>query len=583
MTVRDRSEVVRRRLLWTGVAAACGVCLLAMASCRRTTTVTTSGPDAKEECGTILESAVGMAQPLKLGLTTSIDGVVNRLNDWRLSCPDSKKTASQLDPDAEKLLAAILSKKELAAMRSDVYDERDARHVRNCLVFVRVAQSVTAAATSDLDQVVDVFYYVTRNVELVERKPGSAPLSEFRTLLFGQGTAADRAWVFAAILRQLKFSAVVISPRKGSAAKDGRFVVGVLLQGRIYLFDTHLGLPVPAPDDVRTTPLIRKPATLAQFIADPKIAASLSTGEFKYSLAAGDLKRPRVQLIGQRCQWSPRMKDLYLTGRARPESTTGNRGQAPNAELFEELGGNQGLIARTVEFGKGIVARDDVSIWPYPQRQMAAFANMNERQRSEMADLQRPFDVPRQLILVKDENTGKMVVAIDKKTGRPILGPPSRLQLKARIRQIMGEYDRAVTSYVSVQSQTNNTIGQHRELPVLEQITLRRARDDAGFWVGVCKLELEELETAVSRFSETVRQSPQWTRQAAFLLTLCEAKQNKFASARTDMETLIKRKPPQAHGYALLRQRWKSFGKTAPGKTPTKTAAPKKKSVAPNR
>jgi len=558
MTVSDRSEIVRRRLLWTALAAACGVGLLAMASCRRTSTVTTNGPE-KEECGTILESAVGMAQPLKLGLTTSIEGVVNRLNDWRRSCPDSKKTAAALDPEAGKLLAKVLSKKELAAMQSDLYDERDARHVRNSLVFVRVAQSVTAAAQSDLAQVVDVFYYVVRNVALVERKSGAAPRPVFRTLLFGEGTAADRAWVFAAILRQLKFSAVVISPRKATAAKDGRFVVGVLLQGKIYLFDTHLGLPVPAPDDDRSTPLIRKPATLALFNADPKIAASLSTGEFKYPFAAGDLKRPRVQLIGQRSQWSPRMKDLYLTGRARPESTTGSRGQAPNAELFEELGGNQGLIARVVEFGKGAVAREDVSIWPWPQQQMNAFANMNEQQRAEMANLERPFDVPRQVIV--DKETGK--AAIDK-TGRAVLGPQTRLQLKARIRQIMGEYDKAVTSYVSVQSQVSTTLRDHPELPVAEKVTLARAYVDAGFWVGLCKFEQEDLDTAVGQFTKSIRESRKWTPNASFLLALSYARQKKFASARTGLEPLTKVKLPQAHGYALLWQRWRSFGTAAP-------------------
>lgn len=560
MSVPDRSGIVPRRLLWTAaLAAVCGVCLLAATSCRRSMTDDPNGPREKEQCGTILESAVSLAQPLKLGLTTSIEAVVSRLNDWRLNCPDAKKVPAGLDDESKKLLAAVLTKKELAAMQDDVFDELDARHVRNSLVFVRMANAATIASQSDVDQVVDLFYHVVRNVELVDRKPGAAPRPVFRVMLFGRGTAADRAWVFAALLRQLKFSAVVVLPQKEPAEASGGnspLLVGVLLSGKIYLFDMHLGLPIPAPDDDPSNPLIRKPATLAQFLTDPKIAASLSTGDYKYKLTADNLKKPRVQLIGHRSLWSPRMKRLYATGHVRSSSQAGETIGRLKVELYDELGGKQGLISRTVEFGEGHVARGQISIWPYPHRQINAFANMNEAQRTEMRKLERPFDVPQEVMTTKDEKTGKTVVAIDKRTGRPILGPPSRLQLKARIRELLGEYDKAATMYVNVRSQVGRALRRPSEVPLGELVV---ADLDANFWIGVCKYELSELTTAHSFFTKA-KKSRRWSAQAGYLLALCNVKQHKLRSARSELDALINLKPPQVHGFALLWQRWRSLG-----------------------
>jgi uncharacterized ferredoxin-like protein len=574
MSVPDHAGVVPHRLLRTvAMAAACGLCLLAAASCRRSTTSTGSGVGRKEECGTILDSAVGMAQPLKLGLTTSIDAVANRLNDWRRTCPEAKKIPASLDDEAKTLLSAVLTKKELAAMQSDTFDELDARHVRNSLVFVRIANTATIASQSDVDQVVDLFYHVVRNIELVERKPGAAPRPVFRAMLFGRGTAADRAWVFAAILRQLKISAVVVSPARAPAAKQAAsspYLVGVLLNGKIYLFDMQLGLPVPAADDDPSNPLIRTPATLAQFVADPKIARSLSTGDFKYPLAAGDLKNPRVQLIGHRSLWSPRMKRLYATGQVRSPARNGDVIGRLKVELFVELGGSQGLIARVVEFGQGLIARNAISIWPYPYRQITAFARMNEAQRSEMANLERPFEVPREPII--DKETGR--VAVDK-NGRPLLGPQSRLQLKARIRQMMGDYDKAVTTYLSVQSQVRRTEKTHPELP---RDVMDAADRDADFWIGQCKFELSDLNIAVGRFTKQ-KTSRKWSVQAGFLLALCYVKQNKPAAARSELDALIKLHAPQAHGFALLWNRWKSLGKTAPPAKKPPVAVPQKKAA----
>jgi hypothetical protein len=264
------------------------------------------------------------------------------------------------------------------------------------------------------------------------------------------------------------------------------------------------------------------------------------------------------------------MKRLYATGHVRSTARAGETIGRLKVELFEELGGKQGLIARTVEFGQGVITRDAIGIWPYPHEQIAAFATMNESQRTEMANLERPFDVPREPII--DKETGK--VAVDK-GGNPLLGRQSRLQLKARIRQMMGDYDKAVTTYISVQSQVRNTLDRHPELP---RDVMVAADHDAGFWIGQCKYELSDLNTA-SGFFTGMKASRKWSQQATFLLALCYVKQNKPAPARVELDALIRLNAPQAHGYAILWKRWNSLGKTAPSAREAEDTPPKKKVV----
>ena len=545
-----KPSTVRNPLRYSVLASVCLVGLLMSASCRRRSNGTPKQGQTKEaQCVQMLENALDMAQPLSLGPRNNVKDATDRLNDWQQSCPEMQKISTKIHEDSRKLLAGLLKEKEVQEMQRETYDDRDVRHLRNSIVFSRIADFSVAAET-EIGQVVELFYYVIRNVQLVELKPESAPRPVFRVLLFGQGNARDRAWVFAALLRQLKFPAVILSSSSGKkdANESGApFLVGVLMDKQILLFDTRLGLPIPAPDDDRSNPLIRKPATLRQFVEDKRVVESLQADDFPYPLKSADLKTPRVQLIGHRALWAGRNKRLFHTiGTSK-------------TKLYVELGGKQGLLATTLEFGTGRFGRENISLWPYPERTISRFADMTDAQQAEMIELQRPFGAPREVVMGKDPKDGKKKPVIDK-NGNPQLGADSHLQLKARVRQLTGEFDKAVTSFVSVRSQCRTT----RELYPLapqQQKMLAIADQDADFWISCCKYELGDLSTADERLGRIAISRPprKWTIQANYLQAVIAARNGKPGIARTLMVDLIKLKSPQSHGFALLRKRWKSL------------------------
>ena len=76
--------------------------------------------------------------------------------------------------------------------------------------------------------------------------------------------------------------------------------MGVLIEGKVYLFDPLLGLPIPAPDGVKldeSGQLAIQPATLAQVVADDKLLRRMDDDEsHAYCVKASDLKRVTVLL-----------------------------------------------------------------------------------------------------------------------------------------------------------------------------------------------------------------------------------------------------------------------------------------------
>src|SRR5262249_54912927 len=133
--------------------------------------------------------------------------------------------------------------------------------------------------------------------------------------LLGKGTAQDRAWIFVNILRQMKLDAVLLYPGPpadgASPPADAPFLVGVLLDGQVYLFDVALGGPVPATGSSSGATEDSHGATLAEAAGDPQVLKQLDVGESRpYPIRAADLARPGVVIVGESSLWSPRMEAL---------------------------------------------------------------------------------------------------------------------------------------------------------------------------------------------------------------------------------------------------------------------------------
>ncbi|MBQ7812976.1 MAG: hypothetical protein IJ387_00605, partial [Thermoguttaceae bacterium] len=138
---------------------------------------------------------------------------------------------------------------------------------------------------NDLAIVRCLFDWSVANVVATPPLEGPAgPIAQlpWQTLLTSQGTPFDRALVFIELLRQHRLDAFVVRP-DGDVPADFPLVVGVRLDGEVYLFLPEYGLPIPAADaDALVLDgglQFAKIATLAQVAADDSILRRLDLPE----------------------------------------------------------------------------------------------------------------------------------------------------------------------------------------------------------------------------------------------------------------------------------------------------------------
>ena len=202
----------------------------------------------------------------------------------------------------------------------------DGRHIEDCLLYRGVADGIlerTGAETADdLTRAREVFKWVVRQVQLVppgalappgfvdaEGVPFQPPARPYDVLVRGmateiQGDWAERSWLFLALCRQLKIDAgmLLVVPASesdgsaGSSDSEGDAMardavkplgVGVLVDGKVYLFDAGYGMEVPGPGGVGVT-------TLEQAATDPAILDALDLPDEPYPIDAADLEGGRV-------------------------------------------------------------------------------------------------------------------------------------------------------------------------------------------------------------------------------------------------------------------------------------------------
>src|SRR5262249_26256747 len=258
--------------------------------------------DAENQCESILASIDDIFQIQRLGRTTAVSDGVSRLNDWRRSCgPEDAAAARQIPAEARQLL----SPQQLAALTEPSFLLRDGEHVRNCMLERAISgYAVGSGQSSELEKVTSVFGHLVRAVGLVTRPLKDLPLTPYEVYLLGKGTALDRAWIFANVLRQSKLDAVLLVPRPAGedvpAVIDAQpFLVGVFLDGQVYLFDPQAGVPIPVLRHESGTAAGPRVATLAQAASDPAVLQQLdAVGEKPYPIRAADLARPGVVIVG---------------------------------------------------------------------------------------------------------------------------------------------------------------------------------------------------------------------------------------------------------------------------------------------
>ncbi|MBQ2851133.1 MAG: hypothetical protein IJE77_11685, partial [Thermoguttaceae bacterium] len=162
---------------------------------------------------------------------------------------------------------------------------QDADFLKESVWFRNVFNWAKGKDQNDLAIVCSLFDWSVANVIATRPVDGPAgPIAQlpWQTLLTSQGTPFDRALVFIELLRQHRLDAFVVRPAV-DVPTDFPLIVGVRIDGEIYLFSPEYGLPIPAPGDdalVLDGGLqFAKIATLSQVAADDSILRRLDSPE----------------------------------------------------------------------------------------------------------------------------------------------------------------------------------------------------------------------------------------------------------------------------------------------------------------
>lgn len=259
----------------------------------------------------------------------------------------TRSTDFYLSQDSRKYLETMFGSKEaVREFESPSFALIDARHIEDCMMYSEIANRLAGerlpGESGDLPRVRRLFEWIVRQVQLVPppslAPPGSREQAQARpydVLLRGMATEAgggwsERGWLFMSLCRQLGIDVGLVSytPRHAPAglsiapAPEGEaapivWVCAALVDGKAYLFDQRLGLPIP---DAKGDGV----ATLDEAMTDATILDRLDLpGQFPYGTTRAALLtsagKITILIDSSRGYFAPKMRLLQqrLTGKDR--------------------------------------------------------------------------------------------------------------------------------------------------------------------------------------------------------------------------------------------------------------------------
>jgi hypothetical protein len=289
-----------------------------------------------EEKQAILKSIIQLIQSASSNPGgTNFDQATELLNQYFLGTSPEEFALSS---DSRSYLANRLGEggeKAIKDLENPAFTVRDARHIEDSLLAYSLAMRI-AGDGEDLDRVRRVFDWVTRQIVLVPPNslaPPNLPQAKarpFDVLLRGMATEdgvwAERTWLFMSLCRQLNIDTglLLYNPRSLGLLADPEsarnrgpvvWVCAALIDGKPYLFDARLGLPIPKADG-------KGIATIEEAATDPIVLKALDLPGFvNYQTSAADLSAGKLSILIDSTlgRMTPRMRELQknLTGKNR--------------------------------------------------------------------------------------------------------------------------------------------------------------------------------------------------------------------------------------------------------------------------
>ncbi len=434
--------------------------------------------------------------------TEMLRQVVNRLNQWiRTQQPPADW---KIDPMVASLPKPLLNLPQVKELDRMEFSHFDGYALHEAVLARDIGRWAPGNAIDDLDRARVLFDWTVRNIQLEADSDSRIPLFAWETLLFGRGTAAERAWVFILVARQLGIEAAVLGleqPAPQTAPKEAKktakaenaataathapfhgprpWCIGVLIEGKIYLFDPTIGLPIPAPGGIgrqESRQLSLQPATLAQVVADEKLLRQMDAdAKHTYPVKAVDLKHVVVMLEASPTYLAKRMKLLesQLAGARRLVLSTEPTAQAEHWKMSGHMA--------------------DVQLW------------------------QRPFEtLDRRSHLDVNEVRSRLLAIV------PFYVMPSAPLHRGRLLHLKGKLtgDNGATHYYQLARPSNEEVFASSAHQVEKGLCLA-GKHDASYWLGLIAYQRGKYSSAVDWFMirtlEAVAKSP-WADGARYNL-----------------------------------------------------------------
>jgi hypothetical protein len=287
---------------WYGWAFLSGGVLAALVACAGCRRPVVTKPVAVTATAAAADEALDSASEALLKQTdlASCRAAVQQLNVHLGRNPEQRRQLD--DKDKERLQGHLgLDKDELAELNSATFTPLDGYYLERCFLLRDAARALDIDHLPPVAQAEAAFAWVMRQVRLEERDGARIP--EPFILRRGRGTSQERALIVLGVLDQLGIDGALVAFPRPNQGGTRRWMAGALIGKDVYLFDSHLGLPLPGPDG--------KPATLAQLRADGDVFRRLGANpKYPYDLTPEQAKEAEIYFTCPLSALAPRMKTL---------------------------------------------------------------------------------------------------------------------------------------------------------------------------------------------------------------------------------------------------------------------------------
>jgi tetratricopeptide (TPR) repeat protein len=357
---------------------------------------------------------------------------------------------------------------------------------------------------------------------------GHLPLE---VLLYGHGDAHERARIFILLCRQVGIDAVMLGFQEEQAATRRGWLPVALVGGKLYLFDSGLGLPVPGPEG-------KGIATLDQVVKEPQLLRQLDVeGVPPYPTTEKDLKSGVFAMIdAEPAALSRRMQLLQAAMPAAMRLALTTR----PAELEASL-------------RKANVSQ--IRLWEVPYEAILYRIGLTQRTRSEQQlakDLYRlnvVFSPSRPLIKARNLHLQGRYENNDRKPGARSLYLQCRRPDREIEALLTNEFYRKTIGLE--QSLPENPSQKEEQLAFITSIA-REEKFDATFWLALTYSDVGKPGPAIEWLGKpVVEASPPspWTPAARYNLARCYEQLGQYDLARQWL--LSDKESPQRHGNRL--------------------------------